>query len=141
MKALLDTNIIIDIALQRMPFFTDCVKIMECINDGKLKAYVSATTVTDIFYILKKENGREKTLLFLQKLLQVIDVAGIDKTIILKAIYSDWNDFEDAVQAQTAIKYDIDLIITRNTKDYKNLTDIIVIEPQNLMTYFPEINN
>jgi len=134
-KVLLDTNIVIDLAQKRMPFFTDTVKIFKLINDKKIAGYVSATAATDIFYILQKTDGKEQTLLFLKKLFKVVDIICVDKLLILKALYSGWNDFEDAVQAQVAVENQIDMIITRNTNDFEKLTDIKVISPEKFIIH------
>jgi len=58
-----------------------------------------------------------------------IDILGIDKDLILNALYSDWKDFEDAVQAQAAVENELDVIITRNTKDFKQNTTVRILTP------------
>ncbi|MDR3246811.1 MAG: PIN domain-containing protein [Prevotellaceae bacterium] len=138
MKVLLDTNIILDIALMRRPFCEDAIKIFENINTKTLYGYISATTVTDIFYFLRKEYGKEKALNFLKELIKVIDVIGIDGKIISNALETNWSDFEDAVQAQAALENEIDVIITRNTKDYKLIRQVKILSPSDFLYYFSE---
>ena len=129
-KALIDTNIIIDIALQREPFYLDAIQVFNKINEQKISAFISASAITDIFYILKKSNGKDKTLAFLKELLEVIDVASVNKSNILHALYSGWNDFEDAVQAQVAIENGFEIIITRNPQDYRNSQTLQALTPR-----------
>lgn len=118
-KVLLDTNIILDIALKRPHFYDNAARIFKKIDEGKTRAFVLASAITDIFYILQKESGKEKALHFLMKLIQVIDVAGVDRKVIVDTLASGRNDFEDAVQICAAQRNDIDIIVTRNTKDYE----------------------
>jgi predicted nucleic acid-binding protein len=118
-KILLDTNVVLDIALQRPHFYNDAANIFKKICEKKIQAFVSASTITDIFYILQKENNKEKASQFLLRLIQVIDIVGIDREIILDALALGWNDFEDAVQNCVAQRNGIDIIVTRNVKDYE----------------------
>ncbi|GHV68659.1 PIN domain-containing protein [Bacteroidia bacterium] len=130
-KALIDTNVIIDIALKRQPFYQDAVNVFKQISEQKLLGYISATIVTDVFYLLRKASGQEKALAFLHELITIVDVIGVDKRTIINALSLNWADFEDAVQAQTAIENELDVIITRNTKDYQPLSKIQIVSPSN----------
>lgn len=60
-KVILDTNIILDIALERREFFEDATKVLVLINQRRIKSFVTATTITDIYYILKKSKGHQQT--------------------------------------------------------------------------------
>jgi len=128
-KILLDTNVIIDFASKRPGFYEESKNVLSLAMRNKCKAYLTATIVTDIFYILKKENGVTHTINYLKEILLFIDIIGVDKNIVIDALYSGWKDFEDAVQAQTAIANDINAIVTRNVKDYRQLTTIKVLTP------------
>jgi len=128
-KALLDTNIVVDFALKRAPFYSGASKVFSLILSGKCEGFLTATTVTDVFYLLKKENGRDQTVEYLKSIFDFIDILSIDKDLILNALYSDWKDFEDAVQAQAAVENELDVIITRNTKDFKQNTTVRILTP------------
>jgi len=132
-RVLIDTNIIVDIATRREPFFEHSSKILELAIEEKIIAYVSASAVTDMFYILQKENGKNNTMQFLKELFEYIDILGVDKTIIINALNSDWKDFEDAVQGNVATNNSLDIIITRNTKDFAKLANIQVLEPSHFL--------
>ena len=132
-KALIDTNIIIDIACERQPFFKDSAAVLEMIDRQKLQAYLSASIVTDIFYLLRKELGKQKTIKFLKDLLQIMEILAVDKTIVLKALYSENNDFEDQIQTQVALENELNMIITRNIKDYKSERSLRIITPQDFI--------
>jgi len=128
-RVLLDTNIIIDIAKRSELFFEHSSKVFRLAVEEKIVAYVSASAVTDIFYILQKENGKADTILFLKELFNYIDILGVDKTIIMNALNSDWKDFEDAVQGSVSIENRLDFLVTRNTKDFTKLKGAKVLTP------------
>ena len=71
MKVLIDTNIILDYALIRQPFYDLADRIFVLVEQKQIEAYVSASTFTDLFYILRKPRGKEWTLNFLQALARV----------------------------------------------------------------------
>lgn len=119
-KILLDTNIILDIALERREFYDKSKELLLTINKFSIPSYVTATTVTDIYYILKKSKGHQLTISFLKDIFDFIDVAGVGKEIIFSALNSEVTDFEDAVQTECARQNDINIIITRNIDDFKN---------------------
>ena len=134
-RVLIDTNIIVDIATRREPFFEHSSKILELAIEEKIIAYVSASAVTDMFYILQKENGKSNTMQFLKELFEFIDILGVDKTIIINALNSDWKDFEDAVQGNVAANNSLDIIITRNTKDFAKIANVQVKDPFHFLSH------
>jgi predicted nucleic acid-binding protein len=117
-RVLLDTNIILDIALKREPHFTLSKKIFELIDHKRIIGFITATTVTDIYYIFRKEKGKKLALEFIWNLIEVIDVIGVDRDTIVQALKNGLNDFEDAVQVSAAKTNDIEIIITRNNPDF-----------------------
>jgi len=123
-KVILDTNIVIDIALERKPFNSDALKVFAGIKNNKIRAFVTATSITDIFYVLRKTLGSKETIRYLKSLLNIVGILDTDSIIIFEALDSDWNDFEDAVQGYSALYNNIDCIITRNLQDYQNLKGV-----------------
>jgi predicted nucleic acid-binding protein len=117
-KVLFDTNIILDIALNRKPFFDLSARLFELIDKKKIKAYVTASTITDIYYIAKKDRGNEMAIQFIQNLLEIVEVLGVDKDVIIDALNMEMNDFEDAVQVSAAKSNEVATIITRNNPDF-----------------------
>lgn len=122
MRILLDTNIILDIALKRDAFYDNSVKVFKLIDNRNLFAFISATTITDIYYIAKKQTGHEKSIEFIRGLLKFAEPLSVDKEIIIGAFESKINDFEDAVQSSVAIENDLDFNVSRNVKDYLGST-------------------
>lgn len=119
-RVLFDTNVILDIALKRLPHFDHVVKLFELIDKKKIAGHVTASTITDIYYISKKEKGHERALEFISNLIEIVEVIGVDRDVIVKALKSEMKDFEDAVQASSAEFNEIDSLITRNEKDFSN---------------------
>jgi predicted nucleic acid-binding protein len=119
-KILIDTNIILDIALKREPYFTDSVNVLKKIDNKTVYGFVTATTITDIYYIAKKDKGHSLVIEFITNLIQFVDLIGIDKDIIIESLTSGISDFEDAIQSVASVYNDIDYIITRNTRDFRN---------------------
>jgi hypothetical protein len=102
------------------------------IDEKLVEGYVSATSITDIYYIASKQTDKIKARDFIIDLIKIVNVVGIDKEIIVDAIESDLKDFEDAIQAFAAEYNEIEIIVTRNVGDFKGST-IEAIEPKELV--------
>ena len=131
-KVLFDTNIILDIALKRESFFEDAQKLFILIDKEEITGNITATTITDIYYIAKKEKGHNEAISFIKNLIEVIDVIGINKETILKALASTMKDIEDAIQSSAAEIHQIDLILTRNKNDFTDTT-IKILTPKEFL--------
>lgn len=119
MKLLIDTNIVLDILLKRDSFFEDAKQLFLQIDNFNTKGYISASAVTDIFYIASKNlKNKQKAKDLLKKLLQIVNVLTVSEEEIHMALQDDWEDFEDSVQFSVASMNEIDYIITRNEKDF-----------------------
>jgi len=129
-KILLDTNVVLDFALKRELFYEDARAIIVKIAKGNFRGYITASMATDIFYILQKANGQTFALNTFSDLLVLIDVLSVYKEDVYSALEMKWTDFEDALQAQVAIRSEMDAIITRNTKDFKKIK---VLTPKELV--------
>ena len=119
-RILLDTDICLDFVLARQPFFVEAKEIFLRLAQNKLEAYIAGITAINIYYFGRKEKGRDYTLKELEKLLQVVKICPLNSVILQVAITSSITDYEDAVQHECALAENLDAIVTRNTKDYKN---------------------
>ena len=136
MKVMFDTNIILDLLLNRQPFCEMSARVIDLSATKKMEGYVSASAITDIYYLAYKViRDKNKVCSLLERLLQIVSVAGVTETEISAALKSGWNDFEDAVQYFTAKKIDASYIVTRNKKDYLS-GDIAVAEPEEFFALF-----
>ncbi len=129
---LIDTNIILDIALKREPYYTKSAEILRCIEKHQIKSYVSATSINDIYYIARKDIGHKTAIEFIANLIELVDIAGVDKQIIIDAVYSGISDFEDAIQNFSANKSDCEAIITRNKADF-NKSNLLILTPEEFL--------
>jgi predicted nucleic acid-binding protein len=129
MRVLLDTNVILDIALERRPSYAAANRIVRASDFDRMHLFVTASMATDIHYILRKSKGREYTLAFLSDLLSLVDVCQVDKSILLDALDSSFVDFEDAVQNAAAIDSQLEIIVTRNKTDYRT-SPLAVLSPE-----------
>jgi predicted nucleic acid-binding protein len=117
-KVLLDTNIIVDYALERHPFWQESERIFLLLEQRQFQGYVSASTFSDLYYIIRKQRRHEWTLTFLNRLVSVCQIATVDQTVISMALPANFKDFEDAIQYSTAVINQLDAIVTRNAQDF-----------------------
>lgn len=115
---MLDTNIVVDVALKRQPFYSASLRVLTLAYQGTIEAFISASTVTDIYYLVSKAKGHDATLDFLRIITPFCQIAAVDQGVIAKALASSLKDFEDAVQYETAVAAQLDAIVTRNPDDF-----------------------
>jgi predicted nucleic acid-binding protein len=115
----LDTNIILDLLANRMPFYTEAAKLFSLADKKKLKLSISSLCLADAHYILSRQNPEMEVRNVLRKFKVLVNVLPLDDKITDLALNSEFRDFEDAIQYYTAIENDQDLIITRNQQDFK----------------------
>ena len=132
MKVLLDTNIVVDVALERQPFFGNSETVLSFVEEGEIEGYISASSFGDLFYILRKQKGRDLAHEFLREIVTFCQVATVDSTIINMALTVNFKDFEDAIQYSTAVLNHLDAIITRNPRDFP-VTIPRIITPEQLI--------
>ena len=130
MKILIDTNIIVDVALEREPFLAESDRILTFVEEGEIQGYVSASTFSDLYYIIRRDKGRDWTLDFWRQLATFCQVATVDNSVISIALTCNFKDFEDAIQYSTAVINLIDAIVTRNPRDFPVTTPRIVTPNQ-----------
>jgi predicted nucleic acid-binding protein len=129
-KILLDTNIIIDNALEREPFWNASEQVLSLIEQGKIAGYISASTFSDLYYIIRKARGRDWTLSYLNQLVTFCQIATVNQAVITMAFTTTFKDFEDAIQYSTAAVNQLDAIITRNSQDFPVVTPRILTPDQ-----------
>ena len=133
MNILIDTNVVLDVLLKREPFFKHSQLVLLLSEEEYINGYISASAVTDIFYVTNKYlKNKDATLAFLRNLTNTVAIAAVDSDIILDALDARWNDFEDCVQYSVSESIDADYIVTRNPNDFVN-SDIPAISPEKLL--------
>lgn len=119
MKILFDTNVVLDVLLRRQPFYEDAVKLFAHVELGGIEGYLGATTVTTLYYFMEKTLGDDART-ELSRLLELFEIATVDKSVLYKAMTSSVRDYEDAVLVEAAVTVGLDAVVTRNAKDFKN---------------------
>lgn len=120
MKILIDTNIILDVMCNRKDFVEDALKVFRFCETRRLTGCISALSIPNIVYIMRKQLDREKIKEVLVTLTSLFSVIELKESDLLKATDMNFSDYEDAVQAVCAMRIKADYIVTRNVKDYKN---------------------
>ena len=132
MKILLDSNIAIDVILKNQPFWASGAKVMGLAELG-IRLFLSASTITDIYYIVSRAMKSKKIAMSLLKdLLENVDVAAVTDNEIRQAVNLDWDDFEDAVQYAAGESIAVDYIVTRNKRDFASAA-LPVVSPDELL--------
>ena len=125
----IDTDVIIDFLIDREPHSREAAIIFTLIEQKKLKGYVSSLTVGNLYYVLRKIESHNKVIAKLDSISRLLTILKVDQQIIKFAIASGFPDFEDSIQYNCALNYKkIDVLITRNIKDYKG-SQIPVMTP------------
>lgn len=118
MKVLIDTNVVLDLLLERRPFVESVIALFEQIERGNLIGYIAANTITNIFYIIRKTEGREVALAAINRLLTGLQFCAVDRQTVETALRLDLKDFEDSIQLACATLAQLDGIVTRDRKDF-----------------------
>lgn len=124
-KIFVDTDVILDLLAERIPFFHFSAVLFTFAEMKKLELYTSPLVLANTFYILRKQLGNNEARNALRKLRILLHVVDSSESIIDKALNSDFSDFEDAIQYYTALEHEITVILTRNLRDYKNASVIV----------------
>ncbi len=121
MRVLVDTNIVLDFLLQREPFFQDAELLFQAIDVGKIVGYVTAITLTDIFYISRRHTRSvEQARQSVSEILTAMMICPVDRVVLESAFNSGLADFENAVQIFSAITQGLEAIVTRDTQGFSS---------------------
>ena len=116
----IDTDVIIDFLTDRQPFSEEAAGLFNSIDNGKVKGYTSALSYSNLYYVLSKYAPHKKVIALLNELSELVGILKVDDSIVKAALASDFKDFEDAIQYYTSLENKkVNVIITRNIKDYK----------------------
>ena len=132
MKVLIDTNVILDVLCAREPFLEDSKKVWKYCEVKIIDGYISALSIPNIVYILRKELTPDTTQKIIDQLLLIFNVVDLKSIDIKKACEMKINDYEDALQIANAERIHADFIITRNIRDFIN-SDVPAIKPTELL--------
>lgn len=119
MKLMVDTNVVLDLLLDRQPFSDAAAQVFDRIERGEVSACLCATTLTTVHYLCARELGDGATRRALQDLLDLFEVAPVTRPVLEHALSSKLVDFEDAVLVEAGLQAGATAVVTRNIKDFK----------------------
>lgn len=132
MKVLFDTNVVLDVLLDRDPHVRVAAKLFALVDNGLVEGSICATTVTTIYYIAAKSFGRARAHNLVHDLLAVFTVAPVDRDVLDRAVDLGFDDFEDAVVHEAARASGMAAIVTRDGAGFANAT-LPVFDPPELL--------
>ncbi len=129
----IDSDVVIDFFTDREPHVNPASELFELNEQSSVKLFLSAVSINNIYYIVRKFLGHKKTIEVIETLTEMTEIVGTTKTEIVQALKNDFSDYEDSVQYSSALTIkNVDAIITRNIKDYRN-SSIAVMTPLNFL--------
>ena len=131
MKVLFDTNVVLDVLLERRTFFAPAATLFSKVEAGEIEGLLGATTVTTVHYLCEKTLGKKGTIKVLGTLLKLFDIAPVNRLVLDGALHSKLPDFEDSVLHEAAIHVGAQVIVTRDPKGFKGAA-ISIFSPTEL---------
>ena len=132
MKILVDTNVILDVLTERKPFAENAAKIFKLCEVKRIVGYISALSVPNIVYIMRKELDTERIAEVLRQLSLIFSFVDLKAADLIKASGLNFGDYEDALQSVAASRIHADYIVTRNVKDF-NGSKVMAVKPEELL--------
>jgi len=136
-RVLLDTNVVLDVLLARRPFVVASAEVFGLVEHSRIEGLLCATTITTINHLLTQALPRPAARQALQKILELFEIAPVNRAVLEEAIRSKVADFEDAVIDQAGRLAGAEVIVTRNQSDFR-LASLKILGPDELLASLPE---
>jgi predicted nucleic acid-binding protein len=138
-RVFMDTNVAIDFLTNRQPFAMDAARIFDLSDKGKVKIFIAAVSYKNIYYVLRRFLSGNVALKLLEELAAMTEIANVTDNVIRLSFKTDFKDYEDAIQYQTALSIpNLDFIVTRNTKDFRK-SKLAVLNPSEALASLTDI--
>lgn len=137
MRIFLDTNILLDVYLNR-PGMAESARVLSACAESWNEGLVSVHTLSNAFYIIERQLDHHRAWEFIRDILAWVEVADIPTTEAKRTQHMGMRDFEDALQIAAAEYCRADVIVTRNLKDFLGNTSILVVLPENFTDNPPQ---
>lgn len=131
MRVLIDTNVVLDFLQEREPFVENAARLFERIDAGEIEGFIAATTITNIYYIVRRAAGRAVAQDAITQVLSDLNICTVDLEMLEQALALNFEDFEDAVQYACAVTHSVDAIVTRDVSGFIN-AEIPVVLPEDI---------
>ena len=135
MRVIVDTNVVLDVLLDRKPFVEAAVAVFCLVEESRIDAFLCATTITTIDYLLSQSLPASKTRDALHRLISLFEITTVNRLVIERALGSKINDFEDAVLDEAGQMAGVDSVVTRNTKDFAR-SALKIFDPNEFLAQF-----
>ncbi len=132
MRILFDTNIVLDVLLDRQPFADNALELFVRVENGQISGCLCATTITTIHYLASKVLGSKKASSAIEKLMGLFEIVPVHRIVLQKALKTNLKDFEDAVLYQAGVEAGVQGLVTRDIKGFRN-AKISVFSPEELI--------
>jgi predicted nucleic acid-binding protein len=118
MRVLFDTNVVLDVLLKREPWAHESTLLWEAADSELIEAWMSASAITDVFYVVRRKSGAENALAAVKACLEALQISAVDNKLLNRAVLLPSTDFEDNLQIVCAAHEGLDAIITRDKKGF-----------------------
>ena len=139
MRILFDTNVVLDVLLDREPYSSISAKLFSKVESGEISGYVCATTITTIHYLARKVIGADRAMEEIYKLMKLFEIAPVNRAVLDTAVSADFKDFEDAVVHESALYKEAQGIVTRDLNGFTK-SKIQVYSPEELLSMLQSKN-
>lgn len=119
MRVIIDTNVVLDVLLGRDAFVGNAARIFSLVERSEVEGLLCATTITTVDYLLCQSLSRKEARQTLRQLIEIFEVAAVNRSVIEGALRGAIADFEDAVMAEAGRLAGADAVVTRNAKDFQ----------------------
>jgi len=136
-RVFIDTDIFLDVALARQPFFTASKIALAMAENNVIIGNISSNCIANIYYILRKSGGDINARLFISKIIKYVNVITINHQNVIESLNSTFSDFEDGLQNFSAAENQCEFIITRNIQDFKD-SKLKIILPEDFIKLYQE---
>jgi predicted nucleic acid-binding protein len=140
LRILFDTNVILDVLLDREPFSSTAAELFSKVEAGDISGYVCATTITTLHYLASKAIGAASAKEKINKLIMLFEVAPVNRAVLDAALLSEFKDFEDAVVHEAALYQGVQGIVTRDFNGFRK-SKIHVYSPEELLLMLESRNS
>ena len=131
----MDTNVVLDVQLEREPFVQAAVDVFCLVENSRIQAFLCATTITTIDYLLMRSLSAAKARKALWNLVSLFEIATVNRPVIERALDSKIRNFEDAVLDEAGQLAEVESIVTRNMKDFAR-SALKVFDPTEFLAQF-----
>ena len=135
-RVFIDTNVLMDVLLQREPFWRDSFEVWTLVESGRVEACIAATSFSNCYYLVRKEMGKSQAEQTVRALRGVFVPVAMTEQILDRAIGAGFSDFEDAVQFHSAVHARAECILTRNPGHFPR-SPLSILSPKEFLAAHP----